>query len=85
MLLNNKKITKQEELEMYKLQLVDLKKQVQTESIYNEIVFTSRMIKLIETPLKYKELQEKQMNVRSQYEFDEIQKQLDKIEKQLKH
>ena len=85
MLLNHKKITIQEELEMYKLQLVDLKKQVQTESIYNEIVFTSRMIKLIETPLKYKELQEKQMNVRSQYEFDEIQKQLDKIEKQLKH
>lgn len=80
MILNGKKITKQEELEMYKVQLVELKKQVLTESIHNEIVFTSGMIKLIETKLKYEELKEKQMNVRSQFEFDKIQKQLDKIE-----
>ncbi len=79
MILNGKKITKQEELEMYKVQLVNLKKQVLTESIHNEIVFTSGMIKLIESRLKYKELKEKQMNVRSQFEFDKIQKQLDKI------
>lgn len=80
MILNGKKITKQEELEMYKFQLVELKKQILTESIHNEIVFTSGMIKLIETKLKYEELKEKQMNVRSQFEFDKIQKQLDKIE-----
>lgn len=85
MLLNGKEITKQEELEMYKVQLVELKLkykefQEKQESIHNEIVFTSGMIKLIETKLKYKELKEKQMNVRSQFEFDKIQKQLDKIE-----
>ena len=80
MLLNGKKITKQEELKMYKDQLVNLKNQVITESIHNEIVFTSNMIQLIESRLKYQELKEKQMNVRSQFEFDKIQKQLDKIE-----
>tara|TARA_R100001224_G_scaffold112999_1_gene96965 strand:+ start:4857 stop:5162 length:306 start_codon:yes stop_codon:yes gene_type:complete len=79
MILNGKKITKQEELEMYKVQLVDLKKQVMTESIYNDIVHISKMIRLTETPLKFTELTKKQNNVRSQFEFDKIQKQLNKL------
>ncbi len=79
MILNGKKITEQEELEMYKVQLIDLKKQVQTESIHNDIVYLSRMIRRKETPLKFKELTKKQNNVRSKFEFDKIQKQLDKL------
>lgn len=79
MLLNGKKITEQEELEMYKVQLVDLKKQVLTESIHNDIVHISKMIRLTETPLKFTELTKKQNNVRSQFEFDKIQKQLNKL------
>ena len=79
MLLNGKKITEQEELKMYRVQLVNLKKQVLTETIYNDIVHISKMIRLTETPLKFTELTKKQNNVRSQFEFDKIQKQLNKL------
>ena len=79
MLLNGKKITEQEELKMYRVQLVNLKKQVLTETIHNDIVHISKMIRLTETPLKFTELTKKQNNVRSQFEFDKIQKQLNKL------
>ena len=72
MLLNGKKITEQEELKMYRVQLVNLKKQVLTETIHNDIVHISKMIRLTETPLKFTELTKKQNNVRSQFEFDNI-------------
>jgi hypothetical protein len=80
MQINGKQTTQQQELNLYKKQLIELKKQVLTESINNDIIFVSKMIRMIEIPMKYAELENKRLNVRTQKEFNQIEKQLNKID-----
>lgn len=80
MQINGQQITEQEKLNNYKKQLKELKKQVLTELVNNDIIFINKMIRMTETPMKYKELENKKLNVRTQKEFNKIQKQLDKID-----
>jgi len=80
MQINGQQITEQEKLNNYKKQLKELKKQVLTESVNNDIIFINKMIRMTETPMKYKELENKKLNVRTQKEFNQIEKQLNKID-----
>jgi len=80
MQVNGKQLTEKETLNLYKKQLKELKKELKTETIHNEIVFVNRTIRRIETSIKWQELREKQSKVRTQFEFDKIQKQLDKMD-----
>jgi hypothetical protein len=80
MQVNGKQLTEKETLNLYKEKLKYLKKQVLTESVHNDIVHLNKMIRLIEIPMKYTELRNKQIKVRTLKENDKIEKKLNEID-----